>query len=84
MMGTGAIPKPNIGTDQFISSPTQPTYVREDAGRTDHNITDRMHLMGSYIHDSMSQVIYPPLWSGTTYTTVGNTSITPPGRRWSS
>ena len=77
MMGTGAIPKPNIGTDQFISSPTQPTYVREDTVRADHNITDRMHLMGSYIHDSMSQVIYPPLWSGTTYTTVGNTFDNP-------
>ena len=59
MMGTGAIPKPNIGTDQFISSPKQPTYVREDTVRIDHNLTDRMHLMGSYIHDSMSQVIYP-------------------------
>jgi len=77
MMGTGAIPKPNIGTDQFISSPKQPTYVREDTVRIDHNLTDRMHLMGSYIHDSMSQVIYPPLWSSATYTTVGNTFDNP-------
>jgi hypothetical protein len=77
MMGSGAIPHPNIGTDQFISSPKQPTYVREDTVRGDHNITDKLHLMGSYIHDSMQQVIYPPLWSSTTYTTVGNTFDNP-------
>ncbi len=77
MMSTGAIPKPNVGTDQFISSPKQPTYVREDTVRGDHNITDKLHLMGSYIHDSMQQVIYPPLWSSTTYTTVGNTFDNP-------
>ena len=82
MMNTGAIPRPTVGLDQFISSPKQPTYVREDTVRGDHNITDKLHLMGSYIHDSMQQVIYPPLWSSTTYTTVGNTfdSIRP-GRR---
>ena len=77
MLGTGAIPHPNVGADQFISSPKQPTYVREDTVRGDHNITDKLHLMGSYIHDSMSQVIYPPLWSSTTYTTVGNTFDNP-------
>src|SRR5271163_3847351 len=77
LMGTGAIPKPNIGTDQFISSPKQPTDVREDTVRADHNITDKLHLMGSYIHDQMSQTYYPPLWSGTTYTTVGNIFANP-------
>src|SRR5271154_1899291 len=77
MMGTGAIPKPNIGTDQFISSPKQPTDVREDTVRGDHNITDKLHLMGSYIHDQMSQTYYPPLWSGVSYTTVGNIFANP-------
>jgi hypothetical protein len=80
-MGTGAIPKPNIdptgNAPQYIASPKQPTYVREDTVRADHNITDKLHLMGSYIHDQMSQTYFPPLWSGTTYTTVGNIFANP-------
>ena len=80
-LGTGAIPQPNVdpngNSPQFISSPKQPTYVREDVVRGDHNITDRLHLMGSYIHDQMSQTYFPPLWSGDTYTTVGNIFANP-------
>ena len=80
-MGTGAIPKPNVdptgNSPQFIASPKQPTDVREDTVRVDHNITDNLHLMGSYIHDQMSQTYFPPLWSGTTYTTVGNIFANP-------
>jgi hypothetical protein len=80
-MGTGAIPKPNVdptgNSPQYIASPKQPTDVREDTVRVDHNITDNLHLMGSYIHDQMSQTYFPPLWSGTTYTTVGNIFANP-------
>ena len=80
-LGTGAIPKPNVdptgNSPQFIASPKQPTDVREDVVRIDHNITDKFHLMGSYIHDQMSQTYFPPLWSGTTYTTVGNIFANP-------
>ena len=80
-MSTGAIPKPNVdptgNSPQFIASPKQPTDVREDTVRIDHNINDKFHLMGSYIHDQMSQTYFPPLWSGTTYTTVGNIFANP-------
>jgi hypothetical protein len=80
-MGTGAIPKPNVdptgNSPQYVASPKQPTYVREDTVRIDHNITDKLHLMGSYIHDQMSQTYFPPLWSGDTYTTVGNIFANP-------
>src|ERR1700733_5220703 len=80
-MGTGAIPKPNVdptgNSPQFIASPKQPTDVREDTVRIDHNINDKFHLMGSYIHDQMSQTYFPPLWSGDTYTTVGNIFANP-------
>ena len=80
-MSTGAIPKPNVNPNgnspQFIASPKQPTDVREDTVRVDHNITDKLHLMGSYIHDQMSQTYFPPLWSSTTYTTVGNIFANP-------
>jgi hypothetical protein len=72
MMGTGAIPKPNSGTDNYLASPTQPTYVREDVVRGDQQITEKFHLMASWIHDAMSQTIFPTQWSGDSYTTVGD------------
>jgi len=71
-MGTGAIPKPNTGTDQYIASPREPTYVREDVVRIDHNFSDKYHLLGSWIHDAMSQTNIPTQWSGDSYSTVGD------------
>jgi hypothetical protein len=75
-MGTGAIPKPNAGSDapqdQYIASPKQPTYVREDVVRIDQIFSDKFHLLGSWIHDSMSQTIIPTMWSGDSYATVGD------------
>lgn len=71
-MGTGAIPQPNVGTDNYVSSPKQPTYVREDVVRIDQNFSDKYHLMGSWIHDSMSQTVIPVQWSGDNYNTVGD------------
>ena len=76
-MGTGAIPQPNAPNNQYISSPKQPTDVREDVVRIDHNITDKYHLMGHWIHDQMSQTIFPSQWSGDSYTTVGNVFANP-------
>ncbi|MGA7521711.1 MAG: TonB-dependent receptor [Acidobacteriaceae bacterium] len=71
-MGTGAIPLPNAGTDNYEASPKQPTYVREDIVRIDQNFSQKYHLMGSWIHDAMSQTIFPTMWSGDSYTTVGD------------
>jgi Carboxypeptidase regulatory-like domain len=76
-MGTGAIPVPNSGSDSYIASPKQPTYVREDVVRIDHNISDKYHLMGSWIHDAMSQTIIPTQWSGDSYDTVGDVFANP-------
>jgi hypothetical protein len=76
-MNTGAIPKPNSGVDQYVASPKQPTNVREDVVRVDHNISDRLHLLGSWIHDTMSQTIIPTQWSGDTYSTVGDVFSNP-------
>jgi hypothetical protein len=75
-MSTGAIPASNStsasGSPQYVASPTQPTYVREDVVRMDHDITDKLHLMGHFIHDEMSQTIYPDMWSNETYPTTGD------------
>jgi len=76
-MKTGAIPASNSvsaanGAPQYVASPRQPTYVREDVVRIDHDITDKLHLMGHFIHDEMSQTIYPDMWSNETYSTTGD------------
>lgn len=72
-MGTGAIPKPNTANGtQYIASPKQPTYVREDVVRIDHSFNDKYQLMGHWIHDSMQQTIFPSMWSGDNYVTVGD------------
>jgi hypothetical protein len=76
-MGTGAIPKPNYGTSQVISSPKQPTYVREDVVRIDHNISDKYHLFGHWIKDTASQTIFPDMWSNDSYYTVGDVFSNP-------
>ncbi|HUB17345.1 MAG TPA: carboxypeptidase regulatory-like domain-containing protein [Acidobacteriaceae bacterium] len=75
-MKTGAIPASNTtaanGAPQYVASPRQPTYVREDVVRIDHDITDKLHLMGHWIHDQMSQTIYPDMWSNDSYPTTGD------------
>ena len=75
-MKTGAIPASNStganGAPQYVASPRQPTFVREDVVRVDHDITDKMHLMGHWIHDQMSQTYYPDMWSNDTYPTSGD------------
>ncbi|MGA7524767.1 MAG: carboxypeptidase regulatory-like domain-containing protein, partial [Acidobacteriaceae bacterium] len=75
-MHTGAIPSANStssnGSPQYVASPKQPTFVREDVVRIDHDITNKLHLMGDYIHDQMSQTYYPDMWSNDSYPTTGN------------
>lgn len=75
-MHTGAIPPSNAtaanGAPVYVASPKQPTYVREDVVRVDHDITDKLHLMGHWIHDQMSQTYFPDMWSNDSYPTAGN------------
>ncbi len=75
--GVGAIPLPNDGGTNFVASPKQPTFVREDVVRVDHNFSDKYHLLGSWIHDAMSQTIIPTQWSGDSYSTVGDVFSNP-------
>ena len=80
-LNAGTFPKPNFGTSQYISSIPQPTNVREDVVRIDHNINSKFQLMGHYLHDAVSQTYYPPLWGNSTYPTVGTAMLNP---SWSS
>jgi hypothetical protein len=82
-MGTGAIPASNgtgpNGQPVVTASPKQPTYVREDVVRIDHDFSSKLHLMGHWIHDQMSQTYFPNQnWGdGDSYTTAGDIMANP-------
>ena len=80
-MATGAIPKANVGGDLVSMSSKQPTNVREELFRIDHNINDKWQLFGHYIGDSVSQTYATSMWSGDSYPTVGSNFSNP---SWSS
>ncbi len=77
----GAIPKANVSGDLISVSSKQPTNVREDLFRIDHNINDKWQLFGHYIGDSVSQTYATSIWSGDSYPTVGSNFSNP---SWSS
>ena len=79
MLNTGIFPQPNAtgGANEFVTSVTQPTYVREDLVRIDHTINEKLQLMGHYIHDANNQTLFPPLWSDDSYPTVGSVMQNP-------
>ncbi|WP_446743629.1 carboxypeptidase regulatory-like domain-containing protein [Silvibacterium acidisoli] len=76
-LNAGTFPKPNFGNSQYISSIPQPTNVREDVVRIDHAINSKLELMGHYIHDAVTQTIYPPQWGDSSYPTSGSTMLNP-------
>ncbi len=79
--GVGAIPKANAAGDLTSVSSKQPTKVREDLFRIDHNINDKWQLFGHYIGDSVGQTYATSIWSGDNYPTVGSNFSNP---SWSS
>jgi hypothetical protein len=79
--GVGAIPKANASGDTVVVPSKQPTNVREDLFRIDHNINDKWQLFGHYIGDSVNQTYATSMWSGDSYPTVGSNFTNP---SWSS
>jgi Carboxypeptidase regulatory-like domain len=77
----GGVPKANVSGDLISVSSKQPTNVREDLFRIDHNINDKWQLFGHYIGDSVSQTYATSIWSGDSYPTVGSNFSNP---SWSS
>ena len=53
-VNAGTFPKPNLGTNQYISSIPQPTDVREDVVRIDHAINSKLQLMGHLLHEAVT------------------------------
>jgi hypothetical protein len=77
-LNTGAFPKPNFNNGtQYIASIPQPTQVREDIVRIDHTINSKFQLMGHYLHDTLAQNYFPPLWGDSSYPTVGTAMNNP-------
>ena len=77
-VNAGTFPKPNFNNGtQYIASIPQPTNVREDIVRIDHAITSKYQLMGHYLHDTLAQNYFPPLWGDSTYPTVGTVMTNP-------
>jgi carboxypeptidase family protein len=78
LLNAGTFPKPNYNNGtQYIASIPQPTQVREDVVRIDHAINSKFQLMGHYLHDTLAQSYYPPLWGDSTYPTVGTAMTNP-------
>ncbi len=63
------------------ASPKQPTYVREDVVRVDQNISQKYHLMGSWIHDAATQTIFPTSGAATAIRPSAMSSAIPHGGR---
>jgi len=77
-LNAGTFPKPNYNNGtQYIASIPQPTNVREDIVRIDHNFNSKYQLMGHYLHDTLAQNYFPPLWGDSTYPTVGTAMNNP-------
>ena len=77
-VNAGTFPKPNFNNGtQYIASIPQPTDVREDMVRIDHAINSKYQLMGHYLHDTLAQNYFPPLWGDSTYPTVGTAMTNP-------
>ncbi len=77
-VNAGTFPKPNFNNGtQYIASIPLPTQVREDIVRIDHSFSSKYQLMGHYLHDTLSQNYFPPLWGDSTYPTVGSAMTNP-------
>ena len=70
--GTGIIPQPTTSNGQAIVSAVQPIDVWDTVVRIDHNINDKWHLLGHYLHDGVTQTYASPMlgWSGADYTAI--------------
>jgi hypothetical protein len=70
-LGTGAFPLPNSAGNNFTTAAAVPTNVDEQILRIDHQITDKLSLMGHFIRDITNQSVATTLWGSDTYPTIG-------------
>ncbi len=78
-LNSGIVPKPNLANGDVVTSANQPIDVTDYILRVDHNINDKWHLLGHYMHDAVSQAYAQPMlgWSGASYNTITSTLANP-------
>jgi hypothetical protein len=77
---TGVIPSATAASgDKYITSVATPIKVRDDVVRVDHNVTDKWHILGHYMHDSVTQDYAQPMlgWSSGSYRTITSSLSNP-------
>ena len=67
----GIFPGPNNGGTQFVGGSRQPTNVREELVRIDHQFSDKFWIFGHWVSEQISQTYGTSLWSGDNVPTVG-------------
>lgn len=71
-------PLPNAAGNNFTASPAVPTNVTEQIVRVDHQISDKLMLMGHFIRDITNQSVATALWGDSNlYPSVGTTINSP-------
>ena len=70
-LSSGAMPLPNAPNSFYTGSKGAPTVVPETILRFDHYFTDKLSIMGHFIHDNTDQQLAKSLWSNDTYPTIG-------------
>jgi hypothetical protein len=77
LLKAGLFPAANNPNGTYYAVNNQATYYREETFRVDHQIGNKLALMGSLLYDNGSQQQAPPLWAGGTYLTAGSVMAVP-------
>jgi hypothetical protein len=79
-LGSGVIPSASAANgDKYITTAATPIKIRDDVVRVDHNVTDKWHILGHYMHDAVTQNYAQPMlgWSSGSYRTIHSTLANP-------
>jgi Carboxypeptidase regulatory-like domain len=73
LLSDGIFPGPTGANNHFIGGNNNPTDVREELVRIDHQFSDKFWVFGHYVAEAVSQTYGTPTWQGTNIPTVGST-----------
>jgi uncharacterized membrane protein len=77
VLKAGLFPGPTTATGRYYTVNNNRTNYREEAFRIDHQVGNKLALMGSLLYDNGVQTQAPPLWAGGTYDTAGSVMSVP-------
>jgi hypothetical protein len=76
LLQAGIFPAPNYGT-QFVGGPMQPTDVREEIVRIDHQFSDKFWIFGHWVDEQIMQTFGTSVWSVSNVPTVSTAFQSP-------